>query len=135
QDLRAQLEALGHRFTTHSDTEVIVHAYEQYGPACVNHFRGMFAFAVWDEPRQVLFLARDRLGKKPLFYARTPDQFVFASELQALVQHPDVSREPDPAAIDDYLTYGYIPAPRTVYRAVRKLPPAHSLTCRLGGGT
>jgi asparagine synthase (glutamine-hydrolysing) len=135
QELRKGLEANGHRFATHSDTETILHTYEQYGPDCVRHFRGMFAFAVWDERRQILFLARDRVGKKPLFYARTPNQFVFASELQALVLHPDISREPDPAAIDDYLTYGYIPAPRTVYRSVHKLPPAHFLTFRLDEGT
>jgi asparagine synthase (glutamine-hydrolysing) len=134
QELRARLEALGHRFKTHSDTEVIVHAYEQYGPACVSQFRGMFAFAVWDEPRRTLFLARDRVGKKPLFYAVVDGQLVFASELQALVEHTEISREPDPAAIDDYLTYGYIPAPRTIYKAVHKLPPAHHLTCCLNKG-
>ncbi len=131
QELRHQLEAQGHRFATHSDTEVIVHAYEQYGADCVRHFRGMFAFALWDEPRQALFLARDRVGKKPLFYAHTPEQFVFASELQALVEHPAVSRAIDLAAIDAYLTYGYIPAPATAYQGVHKLPPAHHLRLRL----
>jgi asparagine synthase (glutamine-hydrolysing) len=125
QALRRQLESLGHRFATHSDTEVIVHAYEEYGPDCLRLFRGMFAFAVWDRPRRTLFLARDRVGKKPLFYCRTADRLVFASELQALVRHPDVPRDPDPTAIDDYLTYGYIPAPRTAFRGVAKLP----ITC------
>ncbi len=134
QELRTRLEGLGHRFATHSDTEVILHGYEQYGPDCVNHFRGMFAFGLWDGPRRTLMLARDRVGKKPLFYAQTADQLVFASELQAIVEHPDISRNPDPAAVDEYLTYGYIPAPRTVYRAVKKLPPAHYLLCRLGEG-
>jgi asparagine synthase (glutamine-hydrolysing) len=133
-ELRVTLEGHGHRFATHSDTEVIVHAYEQYGPDCVEHFRGMFAFAVWDANRRTLFLARDRVGKKPLFYAVAGGQFVFASELQALVQHPSVSREVDPAALDDYLTYGYIPAPGTVFRGVSKLPPAHRLTLRLAKG-
>lgn len=126
--LREVLETKGHRFTTHSDTEVIVHAYEEYGSECVQHFRGMFAFAVWDEPRQRLFLARDRVGKKPLFYASVAGQFLFASELQALVAHPAVSREVDAAAVDAYLTYGYIPAPGTIYRNVLKLPPACHLT-------
>jgi asparagine synthase (glutamine-hydrolysing) len=133
QELRRRLEGLGHRFATASDTEVIVHAYEQYGTDCVRHFRGMFAFAVFDRPRRRLMLARDRVGKKPLFYARPGGRLVFASELQALVQHPDVSREPDATAIDDYLTYGYVPAPRTIYRHVYKLPPAHYLSCRLSG--
>jgi asparagine synthase (glutamine-hydrolysing) len=134
QELRKELEDHGHRFASHSDTEVIVHAYEQYGADCVRHFRGMFAFAVWDERRRTLFLARDRVGKKPLFYARTPGQFVFASELQALVEHPEISRAVDPAAIDAYLTYGYIPAPWTAYRSVQKLLPAHHLTLRLSEG-
>ncbi len=134
QELRGPLEARGHRFATHSDTEVIVHAYEEYGPRCVDHFRGMFAFAAWDEPRRRLFLARDRLGKKPLFYTITDGQFVFASELQGLLAHPGVRREVDPTAIDDYLTYGYIPAPKTVFRGVFKLPPAHVLTLDLVDG-
>lgn len=127
-DLRGPLEARGHRFATHSDTEVVVHAYEEYGPRCVEHFRGMFAFAVWDGPNRRLFLARDRLGKKPLFYTVADGQFVFASELQGLLQHPGVRREVDPTAVDDYLTYGYIPAPKTIFRGVHKLPPAHILT-------
>jgi asparagine synthase (glutamine-hydrolysing) len=127
-ELRPPLESRGHRFTTHSDTEVIVHAYEEYGQACVNHFRGMFAFAVWDESTRRLFAARDRLGKKPFYYALVNGQFVFASELQGLLQHPDVLRRIDPTAIDDYLTYGYIPAPKTIFRDIFKLPPAHTLT-------
>src|SRR4051812_15566278 len=114
-ELRGRLEGLGHTFATHSDTEVIVHAYEQYGPLCVRHLRGMFAFAVWDMKQRALLLARDRVGKKPLFYTVAGRQLIFASELQALVQHPDVSREPSLTAIDDYLTYGYIPAPRTAF--------------------
>ncbi len=135
QELRKRLEGLGHRFATHSDTEVIVHAYEQYAADCVKHLRGMFAFAVWDTTRRALLLARDRVGKKPLFYALAAGQLIFASELQALIQHPAVSREIDPTSIDDYLTYGYVPAPRTVYRDVHKLPPAHTLTCRLKPGS
>ena len=132
-ELRTELEAHGHRFATRSDTEVIVHAFEQYGTGCLERFRGMFAFAIWDQRRRLLFLARDRVGKKPLFYARADGQFVFASELQALLQHPGVrsGRELDPAAIDEYLTYGYIPAPGTAFRNVFKLPPAHFLTLEL----
>jgi asparagine synthase (glutamine-hydrolysing) len=129
-DLRCGLEKQGHRFATRSDTEVIVHAYEQYGVECLARFRGMFAFALWDEKAHALLLARDRVGKKPLYYAQADGQFVFASELQALVQHPGVRCELDPTAIDDYLTYGYIPSPKTPFRGVFKLPPAHYLTLR-----
>lgn len=133
-ELRGPLEAAGHRFATHSDTEVIVHAYEEYGERCVDHFRGMFAFAVWDARRRRLFLARDRLGKKPLFYTVADGQFVFASELQGLLAHPAVRREVDPTAVDDYLTYGYVPAPKSAFRGVFKLPPAHTLTLDLSAG-
>lgn len=131
QELRESLLARGHRFATHSDTEVILHSYEEYGPACVSQFRGMFAFALWDGPRRTLLLARDRVGKKPLFYIQTAGQFVFASELQALLQHPEVPREPDLFCLDEYLTYGYIPAPRTIYKGILKLPSAHVLTVQL----
>jgi asparagine synthase (glutamine-hydrolysing) len=136
RELRERLEGLGHRFATRSDTEVIVHAYEQYGPDCMKELRGMFAFALWDQPRQTLLAARDRVGKKPLFYAEVDGQWVFASELQALLRHPGLVREVDRAALDEYLTYGYVPAPRTIFRGVHKLPPAHYLTLRLrrGGG-
>ncbi|HEV3167714.1 MAG TPA: asparagine synthetase B, partial [Isosphaeraceae bacterium] len=109
RELRAELESRGHRFSTRSDTEVIVHAYEQFGAECPGRFRGMFSFAIWDGRRRTLFLARDRVGKKPLFYTVAGGQFVFASELQALLQHPGICRELDPTALDDYLTYGYIP--------------------------
>src|SRR5215470_6506655 len=108
QELRKQLEGLGHRFATRSDTETVVHAYEQYGPECVKNLRGMFAFALWDDPRQTLVLARDRIGKKPLFYAEVDGQWVFASELQALLRHPGIIRDVDVAALDHYLTYGYV---------------------------
>ena len=134
RELRQRLEGLGHLFATCSDTEVIVHAYEQYGPDCVKELRGMFAFALWDQPRQTLLLARDRVGKKPLFYTEVDGQWVFASELQALLQHPRLAREVDWAALDDYLTYGYVPAPKTIFRGVHKLPPAHWLTLKLRPG-
>lgn len=128
QELRRELEARGHRFTTRSDTEVIVHAYEEHGPECVKRFRGMFAFALWDVGARTLLLARDRVGKKPLFYAEVGGQWVFASELQGLLQHPGITRDVDPTSLDDYLTYGYVPAPKTIFKGVWKLPPAHYLT-------
>src|SRR5215468_6336201 len=131
EQLRHMFETSGHRFLTQSDTEVIVHAWEQYGSDCVRYFRGMFAFALWDERARVLFLARDRVGKKPLFYALVYGQFVFASELHALLRHPRIARDIDATALDDYLTYGYIPAPRTIFKSVWKLPPAHHLTLDL----
>ena len=131
-ELRQTLEAAGHKFLTGSDTEVILKAYLEYGAAALDHFRGMFAFAIWDRRKQSLFLARDRVGKKPLFYARTDRHFAFASELHALLAHPGISREIDPFALDEYLTYGYIPAPRTIFRSVHKLEPGHHLTGTFG---
>jgi asparagine synthase (glutamine-hydrolysing) len=133
--LREQLEGLGHRFATRSDTEVIIHAYQQYGAQCLGELRGMFAFALWDQPRQMLLLARDRVGKKPLFYAEVESQWVFASELQALLRHPGLPRRVDATALDDYLTYGYVPAPRTIFRGIHKVPPAHYVTLRLRSGS
>jgi len=133
QDLVPELQAAGHVFRTKSDTEVIVHAWEQWGEACVDRFRGMFAFAIWDRNRQTLFLARDRLGVKPLFYALLPDgQLLFGSELKALVAHGGLSSELDPCAVEDYFALGYVPEPRAIYRQARKLPPAHTLTIRCG---
>jgi asparagine synthase (glutamine-hydrolysing) len=131
--LRRQLEAAGHRFATRSDTETIVHAYEQDGPECVTRLRGMFAFALWDQRARRLLVARDRIGKKPLFYAEADGQWLFASELQGLLQHPGVGREIDPTALDEYLTYGYVPAPKTIFTGIYKLPPAHYLTLDVGG--
>ncbi len=130
-ELSAELKSLGHQFRTHSDTEVIVHAWEEWGESCVDRFRGMFAFAVWDRNRQTLFLARDRLGIKPLFYALLSDgHFIFGSELKSLRIHPDLSREIDPAAVEEYFTFGYIPEPRTIFKTVNKLSPGFSLTLR-----
>jgi asparagine synthase (glutamine-hydrolysing) len=134
QDLSEELQALGHRFRTHCDTEVIVHAWEQWGADCVPRFRGMFAFAIWDRNRQTLFLARDRLGIKPLFYAYLPGgQVIFASELKSLYLHPDLPRQMDPRAVEEYFGYGYIPEPRTILSHARKLPPGHHLTLGRGG--
>jgi len=133
RELVVELEAAGHVFRSHSDTEVIVHAWEQWGPAAVKRFRGMFAFALWDETAQTLFIARDPMGKKPLYYGSLGDgTMIFGSELKALLAHPSLPRDLDPLAIEDYFAYGYIPDPRSVYRAVSKLPPAHFLLWRRG---
>ncbi len=125
--LRDDLRARGHVFTSRTDTEVILHAYAEEGPECLDRLEGMFAFALWDERRRCLFLARDRFGEKPLYYARLPHGFLFASELKALLVHPHISRELDWAALAGYLTYGYVPWPHAIFRAIRKLPPAHWL--------
>ena len=127
RELRASLEKLGHTFYTDSDTEAIVHAYDQYGSECPKHLRGMFAFAIWDERTGELFLARDRVGKKPLLYALVNNQLIFGSEFSALLQHPDISRDVAPEAIHYYLTFMCVPAPLTAYKAIRKLEPGHSL--------
>jgi len=133
RELKAELEKRGHHFRTDCDTEAIVHAYEEFGADCPRYLRGMFAFAIWDERRQELFLARDRVGKKPLLYAKTPSAFVFGSEFSALLLHPAVGREVDRGALDDYLSFMYVPAPLTAYRDIRKLEPGHSLTLRRDG--
>ncbi len=120
-------------FRTKSDTEVIVHAWEQWGEDCVKRFRGMFAFALWDRNRETLFLARDRLGVKPLHYAVLPEGWLlFGSELKSLTVHPDFKDDLDPFAIEEYFALGYIPEPRTMYACALKLPPAHTLTIRRG---
>jgi asparagine synthase (glutamine-hydrolysing) len=134
-ELRAQLEARGHPLETKSDTEVILHLYEELGPDCVQELRGMFAFALWDPDRRRLLLARDRVGIKPLYYARDGDGLVFASEIKALLLHPRVSHDVDEAAISQFLTYQYIPGPRTAYAAIKTLPPAHILVAENGGVT
>lgn len=132
-ELTQELEALGHRFATRSDTEVLVHGWEQWGPAVVERLRGMFAFALWDQNQETLFLARDRLGIKPLYYGLLPDgTLVFGSELKALTQHPNLPRQIDPQAVEDYFAFGYIPDPKTIYRNVHKLAPGHVLTLRSG---
>jgi asparagine synthase (glutamine-hydrolysing) len=123
QSLREELIRCGHRFATHSDTETIVHAYEEYGEACVDRFRGMFAFAIWDAERERLFLARDRFGKKPLFLARRGDALLFASEIKALLAFPGVDVEVDRQAVWDYLAYRYTPGPATLFSGIEKLAP------------
>lgn len=131
--LRTQLVERGHVFRTQSDTEVIVHLYEEYGEHCLEHMRGMFALAIWDRRRKQLFAARDRLGKKPFFYAKSSRSFVFGSEIKAITADPDVSVSPNFPAIDAYLTYQYIPSPETAFEGICKLPAAHYLVCRADG--
>lgn len=123
--LRDRLEASGHTFATHSDTEVLVHLYEDRGPGMLEHLRGMFAFALWDQNERTLLLARDRLGVKPLVYRDGPDGLRFASEIKALAAEPGFPRTIEVAALDDYLAYQYVPYPGTIFRDVKKLPPAH----------
>jgi asparagine synthase (glutamine-hydrolysing) len=125
QDLRRELEGCGVRFRSKTDTEVVLAAYDRWGVECLQRLCGMFAFALWDAPRHRLFLARDRLGKKPLYYAEYAGRFAFASELKALVADPEFPREVDQAALSLYLQYGYVPSPYSIFRAARKLPPAH----------
>ena len=133
QELADELTKLGHEFRTHSDTEVIVHAWEEWKESCVDHFRGMFAFGLWDRNQETLFLARDRLGIKPLYYASLEDgTFIFASELKGLLAHSALSREMDPYAIEEYFSFGYIPEPKTIFKQAFKLSPGHSLTLHSG---
>ncbi|HSR95301.1 MAG TPA: asparagine synthetase B, partial [Solirubrobacterales bacterium] len=132
RELRSRLERSGHRFATASDTEVIVHLYEEEGSRCVRSLHGMFGLAIWDARRRRLLLARDRVGKKPLFYALRDGALSFASELRALLQDPEIPRDLDFEALDAYLALRWIPAPLSAFEAVRKLPPACVLT--LEGG-
>jgi asparagine synthase (glutamine-hydrolysing) len=133
QELIPELTALGHRFHTRSDTEVIVHAWESWGEACVQRFRGMFAFALWDRNRQTFFMARDRMGVKPMYYAILNDgTLMFGSELKVLMQHPGLDRSMDPLAVEEYFALGYVAEPRTIFAGARKLEPGFSLCIRHG---
>jgi asparagine synthase (glutamine-hydrolysing) len=131
-ELRATLVARGHSFKTHSDTETIVHLYEEEGERCVERLRGMFGFAIWDRRQNKLFIARDRTGKKPLHYTMTDGAFVFGSEIKSLLQFPGLERNPNLEAISDYLTFGYVPDPATAFQGIHKLPPGHTLTFQDG---
>ncbi len=132
QELRKELKEKGHRFKTDSDTEVLVHGYEEYGQELPKRLQGMFAFAIWDRNRQRLFLARDRMGEKPLFYSQKAGRFAFGSELSVFREIPWISRELSFAALHDYLTFLCIPAPRTIFQEIQKLPPGHSLIWERG---
>lgn len=133
--LRHELEAAGHRFRGHCDTEVLLRGYAQWGPAVVHRLRGMFAFAIWDCRHETLFLARDRLGQKPLFHTRAAEGFLFASEAKALLAWPGLPRRADPAALDAYLTLGYTPGRLTGFQGIERLPAGHTLTLHPDGRT
>src|SRR6266545_700853 len=129
RDLQTVLQSRGHQFRTNSDTETIVHAYEEFGASCVEHLHGMFAFAIWDDREKKLFLARDRVGKKPLYYSVTRGgTLVFGSELKSLLEHPEVDRNVSPSALDAYFSLGYVPDPISIFDNFEKLPPGHYLT-------
>jgi asparagine synthase (glutamine-hydrolysing) len=130
KELRDELKKNGHRFKSRTDTEVIVHLYEELGTACLNRLNGMFAFALWDERKKTLFLARDRMGKKPLHYCLRKNQLIFASEIKALLRHPAVDRRLSFKSLDKYLSYEYIPAPESIFSSVKKLEPGHYLLYR-----
>ena len=127
KELRKSMEEKGHRFKSNSDNEVILHLYEERGTDCLGELRGMFAFAIWDERSKKLFLARDRIGKKPLVYCEVPEGIIFASEIKSLLLHPSVKKEIDPFALDLFLTYQAVPAPYTIFKGIRKIPAAHYL--------
>jgi asparagine synthase (glutamine-hydrolysing) len=124
-DLHKYLEAKGHRFKTRSDTEVIVHLYEEKGEDCFSELRGMFAIALWDDRNKRLLLARDRVGKKPIFYYYDESKIVFGSEIKAILQVPGISRELDLEALSDYFSFLYVPAPKSIFKVIRKVLPGH----------
>jgi asparagine synthase (glutamine-hydrolysing) len=135
RELRHELEQRGHVFRTHSDTEVILEAWLEWGPDCVSHLTGMFAFALWDKRSESLFLARDRLGEKPLYYSVLPDQsLIFCSEIKGLTIWPGINRSIDPCAVEDFFALGYIPEPRTIYTGIAQLPAGSTLLLRRGMG-
>src|SRR5215468_5839027 len=133
QVLRKGLEARGHQYRTHSDTETIVHLYEEYGRDCVHHLRGMYAFAIWDRPKRRLFIARDRLGIKPLYYRYDGKTLLFGSEIKTILAHPGVTTEFNRSMLAEYLSFGYIPEAETMYTGIRKLLPGHTLEIAEGG--
>src|SRR5579883_1473489 len=126
-DLRPDLEKAGHRYRSHCDTETIIHAWEEWGDSCVERFRGMFAFAIWDRTRRSLFCARDRLGIKPFYYFCNGKTFAFASEIKALLKHPEISTEFNRDSLPEYLTFGYTSGEQTLFTGIRKLMPGHIL--------
>lgn len=131
-ELKEALIKNGHVFRTHSDTEVLIHSYEEYGEECVKYFNGMFAFALLDLKKETLFLARDRFGKKPLYYAVFDNQFIFGSELKSILKHPSVTREIDRSSLSKYLAYEYVPSPYSIFKGIHKMEPASTLTLKSG---
>jgi len=131
-DLRHTLLRRGHIFYTHSDTETIVHAYEEFGDDCINHLNGMFAFALWDGRRQRLFVARDRMGIKPMYYCESGNGLIFGSEIKAILAYPSIDRRIDLVALNEYLSFEYVPSPRSIFQNIKKLPPAHAMEYRDG---
>lgn len=134
-ELRPELEARGHRFTTNSDTEVVLHLYEEFGPACLSQLNGQFALAIWDERRRSLLLARDRMGIRPLYFARSNDHFIFGSEIKAILAHPGMKAEIDPQALAESFTFWSVQPPRSIFRGIESLPPAHYLLLQGAHGT
>ncbi len=132
RELRRELQAKGYQFTSSSDTETILYAYEEYGQDCVKHLRGMFAFAIWDACKRQLFLARDRFGKKPLHYFFDRDKLIFGSEIKSILKHPELKPQVHRPAVAQYLGYGYVPDPDTMFKGINKLPAGHSLTWKCG---
>ncbi len=133
RELMAELKGMGYQFHTKSDTEVVLHAWEAWGPDCVHRLRGMFAFGIWDRNKQTMFLARDHIGVKPMFYSLLPTgYFVFGSELKSIMTHPELSRELNPQAVEDYFAYGYIPEPKTIFHNAYKLQPGHRILLKVG---
>jgi asparagine synthase (glutamine-hydrolysing) len=135
RELRSELSGRGHKFASASDTEVIVHLYEEFGDECVQRLRGMFAFALWDSRRRRLLIARDRLGIKPLYYAESRGRLVFASEVKAILQHPSIEARLDIQGLSGYLSLKYVPSPSTMFEGIRSLPPGHRLICDTRGTT
>ncbi|MFQ5454188.1 MAG: asparagine synthase (glutamine-hydrolyzing), partial [Candidatus Zixiibacteriota bacterium] len=132
RELKKELIVLGHSFSTNSDTETILHAYEEWGEECVERLRGMFAFGIWDSKKQILFLARDRLGIKPLFYSFRNGKLVFASEIKSILVDSNFTRNINNEALAAYFMFSYIPSPKTVYDNINKLPAGHYLICKDG---
>jgi asparagine synthase (glutamine-hydrolysing) len=134
REIRAELEKKGHVFSTNTDTEVLLNSYKEWGERCLDKFNGMFAFCIFDPAQAQFFLARDRVGKKPLYYTDRNNKFVFASELKAIIADRTVSKEMDASALNCFLTFGYIPGDRSIFQRIEKLPPAHAITYSLKTG-
>ncbi|MFC1461865.1 asparagine synthetase B family protein, partial [Verrucomicrobiota bacterium] len=132
QELREELQSKGHDFISRSDSEVVIHAYEEYGIEAINRLRGMFAFAIWDESRKSLLVVRDRIGIKPLYYFHKDGKFVFASEIKAILEEKSIARELNRQALYDYLGFEFVPSPETMFRNIYKLPAGHYLLVKNG---